>query len=631
MNGAGWSYSSNDKGLFAQMLRIASYARPYRNRIVAGVLLVLLGTVFSLVYPIVIAAVVDAAVGSGDRDLLHVLAAGVLLTFLFAAAVGFCGNYLLDSTGEYLVLDLRRALFAKLTRLDVAFLHSQRVGDLTARLTADTASVRHAVTDTAVSLLNQGLMLVGSAAVMAYLNWKLAIIVMLLAPMTTLVSRHYGKIFQDGSRESQRRNAQSNAVAHEAVSGIALVKSMSREQFEVDRYEAALRALQRVRISLVRTDAWYRGLVASLTSLGVVAIFWFGGLQVLAGGISPGELVAFLFYVQNISGCFGSFAQLYADLNQAAGASSRVFDLLDIEPRIVDGAGDEVLPDEALSVVFEDVRFAYESGSEVIAGLDLTVPAGAVVALVGNSGCGKTSILHLLIRLYDACSGAIRIGGVDVRSLALDDLRRSVALVSQDVFLFSGSIRENIRYGRLEANNAEVEDAAMFAQAHDFITGFAKGYDTEVGDRGVKLSGGQRQRIALARAFLRRPGLLLLDEATSGVDYFLENRMLESVTRWSRREGITTFIVTHRLNSIRTSDRIAVLEGGRLAEYGTYDELSVGDTSFRAVLESGILLQDEDEGEGGEVMERSPDVQFQPQLLRPESAQATRARPLVHS
>lgn len=622
MKGADWSSFSSDKGLFAQMLRIASYARPYRNRIVVGVLLVLLGTVFSLVYPIVIAAVVDTAVGSGDRDLLHFLAAGVLLTFLIAAAVGFCGNYLLDSTGEYLVLDLRRALFAKLARLDVAFLNSQRVGDLTARLTADTASVRHAVTDTAVSLLNQGLMLVGSAAVMAYLNWKLAIIVMLLAPATTLVSRHYGRIFQDGSRESQRRNAQSNAVAHEAVSGIALVKSMSRERFEVDRYEAALRALQCVRISLVRTDAWYRGLVASLTSLGVVAIFWFGGLQVLAGGISAGELVAFLFYVQNISGCFGSFAQLYADLNQAAGASSRVFDLLDIEPRIVDGAGDEVVPDEAVSVVFEDVRFAYESsGSQVITGLDLTVPGGAVVALVGNSGCGKTSILHLLIRLYDACSGTIRIGGVDVRSLALDDLRRSVALVSQDVFLFSGSIRENIRYGRLEANNAEVEHAAMFAQAHDFITAFAKGYDTEVGDRGVKLSGGQRQRIALARAFLRRPRLLLLDEATSSVDYFIENRMLESVARWSRREGITTIIVTHRLNSIRTSNRIAVLEGGRLAEYGTYDELSVGDTSFRAMLESGILLEDEE----GEVTGQSPDVLFQRQLLRAESAQATRA------
>lgn len=626
MKGMDGSSSHDDRRLLAQMVRIGRYARPYQKRILVGVVLVLFGTIFSLVYPIVIAAVVDTAVGSGGRHLLHVLAGGVLLTFLAAAAVGFCGNYLLDSTGEHLVLDLRRTLFAKLARLDVVFLQSQRVGDLTARLTADTASVRHAVTDTAVSLLNQGLMLVGSAAVMAYLNWKLTIIVMLLAPATTMVSRYYGRIFQDGSRESQRMNAQSNVVAHEALSGIALVKSMSRENFEVGRYEAALRALQRVRISLVRVDAWYRGLVASLTSLGVVAIFWFGGLQVLAGAISAGELVAFLFYVQNISGCFGSFAQLYADLNQAAGASSRVFELLDVEPGIADGPGDTVIQDAPVPVVFKDVFFAYESsGPQVINGLDLTIPAGAVVALVGHSGCGKTSILHLLIRLYDTCSGSIRIGGADVRSLALDDLRQNVALVSQDIFLFSGSIRENIRYGYLEASDSEVERAAMFAQAHDFIGGFTRGYDTEVGDRGVKLSGGQRQRVALARAFLRRPRLLLLDEATSGVDYLIESRMLESVTRWSRREGITTIIVTHRLNSIRASDRIAVLEGGRLAEYGTYEELSEGDTGLRALLEAGVLLEDQ---EGG-TMGLSPEILLQRQSMRGERAAGS--QPLVIS
>lgn len=604
MKGADHALASRERALFDQMRRIATYARPYTRRIAAGLLLVLLGTVFSLVYPIGIAAVVDTAVGSGDRQLLHLLAAGVLATFLLAATVGFCGNYLLDSTGEFLVLDLRRGLFAHLTRLDIAFFRAQRVGDLTARLTADTASIRHAVTDTAVSLLNQGMMLVGSASVMVYLNWKLALIVILLAPVTTWISQRFGAVYQRGAREAQLRNAQSNAVAHEAVSGIALVKSMSAERFEIGRYETALRALQRVRIALVRTDAWFRGLVATSTSLGVVAIFWFGGLQVLAGTISAGELVAFLFYVQNISGCFASFAQLYADLNQAAGASSRVFDLLDIEPTIVDGPGDRLPSEGALRVDFENVRFAYEAGgAPVAAGLNLEVAAGAVVALVGDSGCGKTSMLHLLTRFHDSDSGAIRIGGVDLRDLALAELRRRVALVSQDVFLFSGSIRENIRYGRLDASDDDVVQAASSAHAHDFIAAFPSGYDTEVGDRGMKLSGGQRQRIALARAFLRRPGLLLLDEATSGVDYTIENRMLESVIGWSRREGITTIIVTHRLNSLRFSDRIAVLEAGRVVDHGAYDELAGRDGKFRALLEAGILLEGEGAGERGPATE----------------------------
>ncbi|QDH69023.1 ABC transporter ATP-binding protein [Marilutibacter alkalisoli] len=591
------------KSFPAQMLRIAAYARPYTRRITVGVVLVLLGTMFSLVYPIGIAAVVDTAVGSGDERLLHVFSICVLGLFVLGAVVGFSGNYLLDSTGEYLVLDLRKKLLSNLLKLDLAFFHSQRAGDLTARLTSDTASIRHAVTDTGVSLLNQGLMLVGSAGVMVYLNWKLALIVTLLAPVTTVLSRRFGTFFQEISRQAQLRNAESNAIAHEAISGIPLVKSMSRRDFEVAKYEAALKALQKERTLLVRTDAWFRGLVAVSTSLAVVAIFWFGGMQVLAEQISAGELVAFLFYVQNISGCFASFAQLYADLNQAAGASSRVFDLLDIEPKISDEARPDVASTCSGIVEFDDVGFGYTSnGIKVIDGLRMTVGGGSVVALVGNSGCGKSSLLHLLLRLYDVNAGQIRIDGVDIREYPLAWLRERVTLVSQDVFLFSGSVRENIRYGNLEANDKEVERAARFAQAHDFVAKLDEGYDTEVGDRGVKLSGGQRQRIALARAFLRKPKILLLDEATSGVDYAIENKILASVIEWGKREGITTIIVTHRLNSIRISDRVAVLDGGRLIEEGSYDELVSRGGKLAALLEAGIL-RDFDEGVEGKVAE----------------------------
>lgn len=586
------------KSFFAQMLRIAAYARPYTRRIVVGVILVLLGTIFSLIYPIGIAAVVDTAVGSGDERLLHVFSLCVLGLFVLGAVVGFSGNYLLDSTGEYLVIDLRKKLLSSLLKLDLAFFHSQRTGDLTARLTSDTASIRHAVTDTGVSLLNQGLMLLGSASVMIYLNWRLALIVILLAPVTTMLSRKFGTIFQDISRRAQLRNAESNAVAHEAISGISLVKSMSRHDFEATRYEDALKAMQAERTLLVRTDAWFLGLVAVSTSLAVVAIFWFGGMQVLAKQISVGELVAFLFYVQSISGCFASFAQLYADLNQAAGASSRVFDLLDLEPRIPDTSYSNVSSVCSGRVEFEGVVFGYDpGGARVIDNMMMAVESGKIVALVGNSGCGKSSLLHLLLRLYDVDAGHIRIDGVDIRKYPLAWLREHVTLVSQDVFLFSGSVRENIRYGRLDASDAEVERAARFAQANDFIMELNQGYDTDVGDRGIKLSGGQRQRIALARAFLRRPKILLLDEATSGVDYAIENKILESVIRWSRRDSITTIIVTHRLNSIRISDHVAVLDGGRLVEEGAYDDLVRRKGRFTALLEAGILRDFDEEAQ----------------------------------
>lgn len=551
--------------------RLLGLARPYRARLALALGLTLLGAVAWLAVPLGLRALINAVFEVGNRTLLDRLALGLLALFALQAALSFAGSYLLGWTGERVVADLRARLYAHLHRLDLRFFADGRTGEITSRLTNDVATVRTAVTDHLAQALTQGLTLAGSIALMLALNARLALVVFVGAPLAVLVARSAGQAVRRLARRIQDHLAQTTAIAEEALAGVRVVKAFAREPFEVARYMAAVeRLFAEARRRVLLESALWSG-VAALFLAGLVALFWFGGTEVLAGRLSAGDLVAFLFYALTIAQGVGALARLHTAFSSAAGASERLFELLDTPPRIESPSGARMLPALTGRVAFERVTFGYDPSRPVLHDVTLTVAPGETVALVGPSGAGKTTLLHLIPRFYDPDAGRVLVDEHDVRTVDLPSLRRQIALVAQDVQLFAASIADNIRYGRLKATDAEVRRAAEAANAAAFIEALPQGYATPVGERGVKLSGGQRQRIAIARALLADPRILLLDEATSALDAESEALVQEALARLLA--GRTAIVVAHRLATVRHADRILVLDGGHLVEEGSHAAL----------------------------------------------------------
>lgn len=557
--------------VWRRLRRIFAMLRAHRLRVAAAVAAVLATAAVGLLFPLGIRALVDAALAGGRADLLHLLALGLLTLFVLRSGLAWAGSYLLETTGERLVMDLRSQLFRHLHGLDLQFFARQRIGDLVSRLSGDAAAIRNAVTETAVSLLNQLFQLAGAALVMLVLNWRLALIVLAVAPAATLVTRAFAPRLRRLAHQVQVETGNSVALAQESLSGVHVVQAFARSAREAERYDDSLAALfARIRRAIA-SNALFRAIVGLVTAAASVAIFWYGGLELVSGRLSAGDLVAFLFYSQTVATSLGVLAGLWTDLSFAVGASDRVFELLDVRSSVVEAPG-AVAPARVLGEVrFEGVRFAYDGAGTVLDGVSFVARPGETVALVGLSGAGKTTLLHLLLRFFDPAGGRILLDGRDLRGLPLAWLREQVALVSQDVFLFAGSIGENIRFGRPEAGNEEVAAAARAAHADRFIDALPAGYDTEVGERGVKLSGGERQRLALARAFLKDAPILVLDEATSAVDAEAERGIRQALERLSDRR--TTIVVAHRLSTVRAADRVVVLDRGGVREQGTPDDL----------------------------------------------------------
>jgi subfamily B ATP-binding cassette protein MsbA len=557
--------------LWTSLRRIFRLARPYRYRLAAAFLLTVLGSVVALVVPLGLRELVDAVFRDANRALLDWLTVALILLFVVRAAASFGGSYLLGWTGERVVADLRKRVYRHLHRQSLRFFSNHRTGDLTSRLTNDVGSVRNAVTNALSDLLNQSLSLLGSVVLMVVLNWRLSLIIFLVVPAVSGFAVYFGRKIRSLSRDIQDRLADTTAVAEEALAAIRVVKAFARSDHEVGRYNEAVEDLF--------DESTYRVLVSSLFSATVgllffgalVAIFWYGGIEVLAGRLTTGDLVAFVFYAFNIARSVSGMSRLYTTFNSAAGATERLFELLRTEPDVQDAPDATVLPRLEGHVRFEDVTFAYETGHPVLRDLNVEVAAGETIALVGPSGAGKSTFVSLLPRFYDPQAGRITVDGYDLRSVTRASLRGQIAAVSQEVHLFNTTIRENIRYGRLDASDEAIEEAARAANAHDFITKLPDGYDAEVGERGVKLSGGQRQRVAIARALLRDARLLLLDEATSSLDSASEALVQEALERLM--DGRTTFIIAHRLSTVQGADRILVLDEGRIVQTGTHDTL----------------------------------------------------------
>ena len=551
--------------------RLLGYLRPHLLPFSVAIGGLLLGSGLALMVPLVVAGLVTSVIAGGDAAGLDRLLVGLVILFLAESLGGFIQSYLLGVVGERVVAQLRSELFGRLVTLSLDFHARNRVGALVSRLSSDVTLIRTLLTQTTTALLSSLIGLIGAIVILFMLSPMLLLIALVLAPALIFVALVFGRPLQRVSTEVQDAIAHSTATAEEALSGIRVVESYVREAWELERYEADLQGVVAAGSRLALWRAGFGGLMGFLGYGAIAVLLWFTGHQVINGTLGIGTLTGFLLYGVTIGASLATIASLYGQFREGTGAVARVFEIIDTVPTIVDGPDTRPIGQVTGRIELEGVSFSYDGGRRVVRDLTLDISAGEVIALVGPSGSGKTTLVGLLPRLWDVSSGSIRIDGQDIRDVTTASLRSQIGLVPQEATLFGGSVVDNIRYGRLDATDADVLAAARFANAHDFISAMEMGYETFVGDRGSRLSGGQRQRIAIARAILKDPPILLLDEATSSLDNESERLVQEALDRLM--VGRTTLIVAHRLSTIRGATRIAVLDDGRLAELGTHDDL----------------------------------------------------------
>jgi len=557
--------------LWETLLKIFALSKPYRARFYIATALVLTASAIWLSVPLGLRELLDAVFEHGDDRLLNILAVGLMILFVVQAGFSFAGNYHLEWVGERVVTDLRKKVYEHLHRLGFRFFADRRLGEITSRLTNDIGSIRTALTDSLPQLLTITFSMIGSVTLMVILNWRLSAVIFLTVPVVTIATRYFGQKIRKLSRNIQDELADSTAVAEEALGAVRLVKAFVREDYEVSRYSDAIEKLfKTVRRKVVLTQLFWSGVGIMFLST-LVIIFWYGGKEVLSDRLTAGDLVAFIIYALNISRSISQTSRLYTAVNTAAGASERIFELLEESPEIQDNEHATELNSIEGKIKVKNLTFSYDDDRTILNDLNFEVEAGQTIALVGPSGAGKSTLLNLIPRFYDPTQGAILVDGQNIRDVKFKSLRNHISIVPQEVHLFGSSIKDNIRYGKLNATNAEIIGAAKAANAHEFISEIPENYEAMIGEKGVKLSGGQRQRLAIARAILKNPEILLLDEATSSLDSESEAQVQEALYRLMK--GRTTFVIAHRLSTVQHADRILVLDKGRIVEDGSHQEL----------------------------------------------------------
>ena len=561
------------RGSPRDLLRLLAYTKPYRARLAVALVSLFIASGLGLAFPQVVRWLIDAAFIGHDSARLNRLALLLVGLFVAQAAFSFLRSYLLTYTGERVVADVRVQLYDHLTSLPVAFFASRRVGELTSRMASDISVLQTVTTGSLTELLRSSLVLVGGVTIISITNLRLTLLMLAIVPLVIIAAHFYGRYIRRLSTKVQDKLAEANAVLDETLSAIRIVQSFVREAYERRRYGARVGESLQLAMNRAVASGGFIAFIILVVYSGIAVVLWFGSRMVLYGEMTAGELIAFVLYTFVVAGSIGGMTELFGQFNSAIGATRRVFELLDTEPEIRDAEFPESLEAVRGRVELRGVRFTYpdERATEVIKGVSITAAPGEIIALVGPSGAGKSTLVSLIPRFFDVTAGAILIDGHDIRNLRLHDLRGIIGLVPQETILFGGSIRENVAYGKLDASDAEVEAAARAAHAHEFISEFPDAYNTVVGERGVKLSGGQRQRIAIARALLKNPAILILDEATSSLDSESERLVQEALDVLMQER--TTFVIAHRLSTVRRADRIVVLHDGAIIEQGTHGEL----------------------------------------------------------
>ena len=563
--------------------RVLTLAKPEVTPLTLGTIALLVGSGTSLAAPALVGQLVDGVTQGAGRAALDQAALVLLGVFAISGVATALRSYLFTVAGERVVARLRTDLYRAVMSQEIGFFDSRRTGELTNRLASDTTVLQNAVTVNISMALRLSLQAIGAVGILMWTSWRLTLVMLAVVPIVAAGAGMYGRMLRKVSKQVQDALARSSEVAEETLAGVRTVRAFAREEREVARYGGAVEESFQLARYRARLGATFTGGVSFLGYGAIAAVLWYGGVLLGDGRLSFGDLTSFLLYTFTVAFSIGALSALWSDFAKAAGASERVFELMDRAPAVQAGG---LRPDSVRGhVALQDVHFSYPTRPDapVLTGLTLALEPGQVVALVGHSGGGKSTVAALLSRFYDPDTGGIVLDGRPYEDLDAGWLREQVGVVSQEPILFATSISDNIRYGRPGASDEDVARAAEAANALEFVGDFPEGFDTLVGERGVRLSGGQKQRIAIARALLKDPAVLVLDEATSALDAESEHLVQDALDRLMR--GRTTLVIAHRLSTVRDADRVVVLDGGRVAESGTHDELLELDGLYRKLVE----------------------------------------------
>ena len=576
-------------------LRIVQYIKPYWGKLLLALICLVGASGTQLYVPWVVRDVIDKVLNEKDVLMLQKIVLSIIVLFICRGFFVYGQQYLMSYVSERAMISVRMDFFRKMQQFALSYYEKRTTGAIMSHYTNDIGGLQAAMLTSGVEFVTESFVLIVSIVSMFALNWKLSILTFIAAPLIAIAVNLLGKKIRSVGGQVQERAAEMNSLLQQTIAGVRVVKSFAREDFEDRRFEVQNERNFKTGMKAVRVSALLTPIVEFFAVIGVAAVFWYGGMAVINGEMTAGALVAFLIFAINLSNPLKRISRTYATLQRSLASADRVFAVMDMVPEIQDKPAAKELAHIDGEVAFDQVSFEYEEGRSVLRNIEFTAKPGQTIALVGPSGSGKTTFVNLLPRFYEATEGTIRIDGTDIRNVTQQSLREQIGIVPQETLLFVGTVRENIRYGRLDATEEEIRAAAKAARADEFIEKLPKGYDSEIGERGVLLSGGQRQRMAIARAILKDPRILILDEATSALDTESEKLVQEALDALMKDR--TSFVIAHRLSTIFQADVILVVENGKIVEQGAHKDLLAQDGVYAKLYYTQFGEEGQEEGE----------------------------------